>query len=179
MCFSCIQQRAWKDKKIYYMGIRETNAGIFTLQQSKEPSSPGIQEAGAETQPFAPRLVTPQQPHSGEMQNLFRMQNLMWPGTARPPEVWLAKISLGYRQCCLSRGVQDPGNSWVLVTVGRGAELPAPVLTRPDPKKAGLAGAESCFQSSGRTSCEVWVRQRPWACRQVFFWRESVVNTRG
>lgn len=58
------------------------------------------------------------------------------------------------------------------------AQPPAPVLTRPCPKKADWAGAEICFQSSGRTSCEDWICRRPWACRQGVLW-ESVVNTRG
>lgn len=101
------------------------------------------------------------------------MQNLLRTGVARPPEVWLAKDLPGYWQHCIGRGLQDPANSWVPVTVRMPVEPLAPVFQGPCAKKADSAGAEICFQSSGRTSCEVWIGQKQVFCENQLLIQED------
>lgn len=66
---------------------------VFLLHQSKQQSSPGTlrwdsRGPSAEAQPVSSTAGSPSpQPRAGEMHNLFKMQNLLRSGAARPPEV--------------------------------------------------------------------------------------------
>lgn len=169
----CSAECLEKTPDFLYGNQRGRNAGVFSLHQREQPSSPGLQEVEGWDSPFP--TVTPVSSDSPMQMRSSIYSRCRIPQEEKQPDH--SKVCPGYLQWCISRGWQDLANRWVLVTAGMRAEPLAPALTRPYARKL----SEQVTNSALRAQQEQVVRLEPvrlWACRQVFLW-DSAVNTRG